>query len=359
MKERFSRQTVIPEWGEDSQRIISEARVLCVGVGGLGTAASQYLAATGIGTLGLIDADEVSVSNLQRQILFQESDVGEKKAVAAGRVLQKGRADLRIETWTESLTTKNVDEIFARFDLILDCTDNFQTKFLINEACVKLAKPWVLASANQWEGHVAVFYSPKGPCYQCYQRAVPTSELPSCERTGVLGAVVGIVGSYQCLLGLRTLIQLSRPQTTLTVSFGEILFFDFLKLKNFKTHIRSQFDCRVCGALAEPIDWGPQDFEISPAEFSRRIQESTGIPQILNFSGQTFSKFSPIKIESLYEPDFLAGYQKDKEILIVCDLGHIAKEIVPALREKGFTKVWSLRGGHGAWLEESRRETYA
>ena len=346
----------LPEWGRASQLLFENSRILCVGAGGLGSAALTYLASAGVGTLGLVDADEVELSNLPRQILFRESDVGVAKVKAARDRLQELRLDLNFEIFKENISLKNAEKIIQNFDLVIDGTDNFSTKFLLSDFCVKLGKPLVMGSVNQWEGHVGSFYAHRGPCYRCFQKQRPTIELPSCETGGVLGPAVGVIGSLQALESLKV-IQALGGLAGKEYRFGQILFFDFLELKTFRTNVQPWSGCTACGAQALPLpiaNFDTSAAEISPEELSHYLTPEAIVLDLCEepkaLQGGRHRPWSFAEVLLRKTPSDLNLKSK---ILIVCEAGLKAREAIVIMQELGFENVKILRGGRQAWRRSS------
>ncbi|UII26342.1 HesA/MoeB/ThiF family protein [Fulvivirga maritima] len=207
---RYSRQIKLPEIGQLGQQKLNNAKVLIVGMGGLGCPAAQYLTAAGVGTLGLLDHDKVDITNLHRQILYTEDNIGQPKAEAAQQYLEKLNSDTCFHTYIENLNTENAISIIEKYDIIIDGTDNFQTKYLINDACLLTKKPWIYASIYKYEGQLSVFNYKNGPTYRCLFPKAPKSDV-SCEETGVIGVLPGILGTYQATEAIKLILELGDP----------------------------------------------------------------------------------------------------------------------------------------------------
>src|SRR6266567_3305236 len=240
---RYSRHLILPEVGMQGQQRLKAARVLCVGTGGLGSPLAFYLAAAGIGTLGLVDFDVVDASNLQRQIIHSTKDIGRKKLDSAEEKLKALNPHMKIVKYNTMLLSNNAMEIFKDFDIVADGTDNFPTRYLVNDACVLLGKPNVYASIFRFEGQATVFYAKEGPCYRClYPEPPPPGLVPSCAEGGVLGVLPGIVGSIQALETIKLILGKGRTL------IGRLLLFDALDLKFRELKLRKNPECPVCGA---------------------------------------------------------------------------------------------------------------
>src|SRR3970040_259453 len=250
---RYSRHLIMPEVGMDGQLKLKAAKVLLIGAGGLGAPLGLYLAAAGVGRLGLVDFDVVDFTNLQRQVTFGTSDVGTPKLAAARARLADLKPDIQIDTHETKLTSENALEIFRDYDIIVDGTDNFPTRFLVNDACVLLRKPNVYGSILRFEGQASVFWAEHGPCYRCvYPEPPPPGLVPSCAEGGVLGALPGIVGSIQAIETIKVL--LGKGDTLV----GRLLVFDALRMKCRELRLRKNPECPVCGehpTVKELIDY--------------------------------------------------------------------------------------------------------
>jgi molybdopterin/thiamine biosynthesis adenylyltransferase len=307
---RYSKQSILREIGLEGQRAIEAASVLCVGVGGLGCAALPYLVAAGVGRIGIIDADVVSISNLQRQIIFQESDIGIKKVEAAKSRLNKLNSHTKIEIYPEFLTRLNSEELLSAFDIIIDATDNFEAKYLINDTAVKLGKPVVFGSVTGFEGQVAIFDSTTA-CYRCLYPQAPKSAIPNCEEAGVLGSVVGMIGTLQATECLKYIVS--------QAEVGILYTIDALNMGFFKTKIHKNDLCTIeANEEFHLIDVREKDeWEISHREGAIHI---------------------PL---SLLKRDHtcLADLDKEKSWATYCVSGHRAKEAVRIFESNGFKKI--------------------
>src|SRR5512132_584651 len=241
-RNRYSRHLLLPQIGEEGQEKLKRASALIIGVGGLGSPVSMYLAAAGIGRLGLVDFDTVDQSNLQRQILYGESVVGERKLDAAWKRLRDMNGNLRIETFNDRLSSRNALPLIEPYDIVLDGTDNFATRYLVNDACVMLRKPNVYASIYRFEGQVSVFDSTRGPCYRClYPDPPPPHLVPSCAEGGVLGVLPGIVGTLQATEAIKLITGAGEPLK------GRLLLIDTLGMEFRTVRVRKDPTCPACG----------------------------------------------------------------------------------------------------------------
>jgi thiazole biosynthesis adenylyltransferase ThiF len=261
---RYSRQIILPQVGGNGQRRLLSSRVLVVGAGGLGSPAALYLAAAGVGTLGLVDFDAVDLSNLHRQILHHTGDVGRPKTESAAEALRALNPDVSLTPHRERITAENALEILAPYDVVVEGSDNFPTKYLVNDACVFLGKPLVFGAVYQFEGQAAVFHPDEGPCYRCiFPEAPPRDTVPSCQEAGVLGAVPGIIGSIQAAETLKLLLGIGETL------IGRFLVFDALHMSFMDVELKHNPNCPVCGdhpTITELTDYGLEASCAMPAD---------------------------------------------------------------------------------------------
>ena len=363
---RYSRHLIMPEVGMEGQLKLKAAKVLCIGTGGLGAPLGVYLAAAGVGRIGLVDFDTVDLTNLQRQILFSTSDVGRPKIEAAAKRLRGLNPDIQIDTFETRLTSENALDLFKDYDLIVDGTDNFPTRYLVNDACVLLGKQNVYGSIFRFEGQVTVFGAPGGPCYRClYPEPPPPGLVPSCAEGGVLGVLPGIVGSIQAAETLKLIIGKGEPL------IGRLLLFDALAMRFRELKLRKNPECPVCGAhptVTKLIDYAefcgirgeeapaPQTTvpEIAPRELKARLDRGDDLfildvrepheYQICNLRGHL------IPLGDLSRR--VSELDSSREIVAHCRTGKRSAEAVEFLRKAGFRKVLNLKGGILAWSDE-------
>ena len=363
---RYSRHLIMPEVGMEGQVKLKAAKVLCIGTGGLGAPLGVYLAAAGVGRIGLVDFDTVDLTNLQRQILFSTADVGRPKIEAAADRLRGLNPDIQIDTFETRLTRENALDLFQDYDLIVDGTDNFPTRYLVNDACVLLGKQNVYGSIFRFEGQVTVFGAPGGPCYRClYPEPPPPGLVPSCAEGGVLGVLPGIVGSIQAAEALKLIIGKGEPL------IGRLLLFDALAMRFRELKLRKNPECPVCGAhptVTKLIDYAefcgirgeeapaPQATvpEIAPRELKARLDRGDDLfildvrepheYQICNLGGHL------IPLGDLSRR--VSELDSSREIVAHCRSGKRSAEAVEFLRKAGFRKVLNLKGGILAWSDE-------
>jgi molybdopterin/thiamine biosynthesis adenylyltransferase/rhodanese-related sulfurtransferase len=363
---RYSRHLIMPEVGMDGQLKLKQAKVLCIGTGGLGAPLGLYLAAAGVGRLGLVDFDVVDNTNLQRQVLFGTSDVGRPKVAAAADRLRNLNPDIQIEAYDTNLSSDNALELFKDYDIIVDGTDNFPTRYLVNDACVLLKKPNVYGSIFRFEGQITVFGYPGGPCYRClYPEPPPPGLVPSCAEGGVLGVLPGIVGTIQAAETLKLI--LGKGDSLV----GRLLLFDALAMKFRELKLRRNPECPVCGdrpTVTKLIDYvqfcgirgeeAPSTVtnipEITPVELKARLDHGDDLYildvrepheyQICNLGGHL------IPLGELSRR--AAELDSSKEIIAHCRSGKRSADAVDFLRKAGFKKIWNLKGGILAWSDE-------
>ncbi|MEJ5375920.1 MAG: molybdopterin-synthase adenylyltransferase MoeB [bacterium] len=250
---RYSRHIILPEVGGKGQRKLLSSRVLLVGLGGLGSPAALYLAAAGVGTLGLVDFDSVELSNLQRQVIHTTSDLGKPKVTSARQTIEAINPEVKVVEHGQRLSSANVLEIIREYDLVLDGTDNFPTRFLLNDACVLSAKPCIYGAVFRFEGQVSVFYPGRGPCYRCFVPEMPPpGSVPSCQEAGVLGVLPGTIGLLQATEAIKLILGIGRPLV------GRLLLFDALEMETHEVRLRKNPNCPACGqeaSLVEPREY--------------------------------------------------------------------------------------------------------
>jgi adenylyltransferase/sulfurtransferase len=363
---RYSRHLIMPEVGMDGQLKLKQAKVLCIGTGGLGAPLGLYLAAAGVGRIGLVDFDVVDSTNLQRQVLFGTSDVGRPKITAAADRLRNLNPDIRIDTFETHLSSDNALDIMKDYDIVVDGTDNFPTRYLVNDACVMLGKPNVYGSIFRFEGQITIFGYPDGPCYRClYPEPPPPGLVPSCAEGGVLGVLPGIVGTIQAAETLKLIIGKGDPLV------GRLLLFDALAMKFRELKLRKNPDCPVCGThptVTKLIDYA--EFcgirgeeapvmatnipEITPRDLKARLDRGDDLfildvrepheYQICNLNGHL------IPLGELSRR--VNELDSSREIIAHCRSGKRSADAVEFLQKAGFRKIWNLKGGILAWSDE-------
>lgn len=365
---RYSRHLIMPEVGIEGQKKLKNARVLCIGAGGLGSPLALYLAAAGVGTLGILDFDVVDFSNLQRQVIHSEKTVGTPKVESARDRLLELNSDTDIVTYNEMLNSDNAMDIMKDYDVVVDGTDNFATRYLTNDACVFLGIPNVYGSIFRFEGQVSVFDAKRGPCYRClYPEPPPPGLVPSCAEGGVLGILPGVVGTMQAAEVVKLVIGEGEPL------IGRLLFIDVLNMEPRILKLRKDPDCPVCGenpTVTELIDY--QEFcgigrGEEPEEEKPKVEEIT----VEEFSSIKENKadFVLIDVREPHEYEICSlegsrliplGELKDRtdeldpkdDIVVHCHHGGRSMKAATFLVEQGFSKVKNLKGGIDEWAEK-------
>jgi adenylyltransferase/sulfurtransferase len=367
---RYSRHLIMPEVGVEGQRKLKDARVLCIGAGGLGSPAALYLAAAGVGTLGLCDFDAVDFSNLQRQVLFSTDDVGRPKLRAASDRLRGLNPNIRIVGHETMLTSANALDIFKDYDIILDGADNFPTRYLVNDACVLSGKPNVYGSIFRFDGQVSVFATKGGPCYRClYPEPPPPGLVPSCAEGGVLGVLPGVVGTIQATEVIKLILGVGDPL------IGRLLLFDALQMKFRTLKLQRDPNCPVCGdhptvtklidyeifcGITPPAKTADQgkvsaDQEMTVSDLKARLDQRNVFLldvreprewEISHIEGATLIPLGELPKRLAELPDPTTG----PEIVVQCKSGVRSAKAVNLLREKGYTRVKNLRGGILEWI---------
>jgi len=365
---RYSRHLILPEVGMEGQRKLKAARVLCVGTGGLGSPLALYLAAAGIGTLGLVDFDVVDASNLQRQIIHSTKDIGRKKLDSAAEKLIALNPALNVVKHDTMLSSANAIEILKDYDIVADGTDNFPTRYLVNDACVLLGKPNAYGSIFRFEGQASVFATKQGPCYRClYPEPPPPGLVPSCAEGGVLGILPGLVGVIQATEVIKLILGKGSPL------IGRLLLVDALSMRFRELKLRKNPECPVCGenpTVKELIDY--QHFCGIVPESKEEKAVKNGIPQLgvkeLKRRIDAGEDVFILDVREPYEyqiaqiggklipqndvPQRLAEIPRDREIVVQCRSGARSQRIAELLKQSGYTEVVNLAGGILAWSEE-------
>jgi len=365
---RYSRHLILPEVGMEGQRRLKAARVLCVGAGGLGSPLAFYLAAAGVGTLGLVDFDVVDASNLQRQIIHFTKDIGRKKLDSAEEKLLALNPALNVVRHETLLTSANALDILKDYDIVVDGTDNFPTRYLVNDACVLLGKPNVYASIYRFEGQASVFAKENGPCYRClYPEPPPPGLVPSCAEGGVLGILPGLLGMIQATEAIKLILGKGESLA------GRLLLVDALNMKFRELKLRKNPECPVCGehpTVTKLIDY--QQFCGIVPETKQEQKVKNGIPQItvkeLKQRMDAGDDVFLLDVREPYEyqianlgaklipqndvPKRLDEIDRQREIVVHCRSGQRSQRIAEYLAQQGYPKVKNLAGGILAWADE-------
>jgi sulfur-carrier protein adenylyltransferase/sulfurtransferase len=365
---RYSRHLLLPEVGIEGQKKLKAAKVLCVGTGGLGSPLALYLAAAGIGTLGLIDFDVVDSSNLQRQIIHSTADVGRPKIDSAEEKLKGLNPFINIVKFETMLTSANALEIISQFDVIADGTDNFQTRYLVNDACVLTGKPNAYGSIFRFEGQASVFATKDGPCYRClYPEPPPPGLVPSCAEGGVLGILPGLVGVIQATEAIKLVLGIGEPLV------GRLLLVDSLNMQFRQLKLRKNPDCPVCGTnptVTELIDYDQFCGILPPAPVEEKMSNGVHQISVIDFkkkvdAGENIYLLD-VREPHEYQIANLGGHliplgdlparvselDSSREIVVHCKMGGRSQKAAEFLQQAGFKKIQNLAGGITAWSEQ-------
>jgi sulfur-carrier protein adenylyltransferase/sulfurtransferase len=363
---RYSRHLIIPDVAMDGQKRLKNAKVLCVGAGGLGSPALMYLAAAGVGTLGIIDFDVVDEANLQRQVIHGQSDIGRSKAESARDSVQEINPLVQVNVHQERLDSSNAMRIFADYDLIVDGTDNFATRYLVNDACVLLGKPYVWGSIYRFDGQASVFWAEHGPCYRClYPEPPPPGMVPSCAEGGVLGVLCASVGSIQVTEAIKVLTGIGDPLV------GRLMIYDALEMTYRAVRVRKDPECPLCGknpTISELIDYeafcGSVSDEAQQAAAGATItaSELKGMQdrgeQFLLVDVREPAEWEIVRIPGAVLipkgdlPSKLAELPQDKPIVTYCKTGVRSAEALALLKQAGFADAKHVQGGVTAWATQ-------
>jgi molybdopterin/thiamine biosynthesis adenylyltransferase/rhodanese-related sulfurtransferase len=365
---RYSRHLIIPDVGVTGQKRLKNARVLCVGAGGLGSPALMYLAAAGVGTLGIVEFDTVDESNLQRQIIHGQSDIGRLKADSAADSVREINPYVNVIIHNEALTNDNVLEIFAGYDLIVDGTDNFATRYMVNDAAVFLKKPYVWGSIYRFDGQASVFWAEHGPCYRClYPEPPPPGMVPSCAEGGVLGVLCASIGAIQVTEAIKLLTGIGEPL------LGRLTVYDALEMEYRKIRVRKDPACAICGdnptvtelidydefcgAVSEEATEAAAGSTITAGELKEWIDAGKSIAiidvrepaeyEIVRIPGSTL-----IPKGDILDGSALADLPQDKQIVLHCKSGVRSAEALAAVKAAGFKDAVHVQGGVVAWVKQ-------
>ncbi|HEY7174443.1 MAG TPA: adenylyltransferase/sulfurtransferase MoeZ [Micromonosporaceae bacterium] len=365
---RYSRHLIIPDVGVAGQKRLKNSKVLVVGAGGLGSPALMYLAAAGIGTLGIVEFDTVDESNLQRQIIHGQSDIGRPKAESARDSIREINPYVTVNIHGEPLSRDNAMQIFADYDLIIDGTDNFATRYLVNDAAVLLGKPYVWGSIYRFDGQASVFWSEYGPCYRClYPEPPPPGMVPSCAEGGVLGVLCASIGSIQVNEAIKLLTGIGEPLV------GRLMVYDALEMNYRAVKVRKDPNCAICGehpTVTELIDYddfcGTVSAEAAEATFGSTIT----VGELRDWQNAD----KPIDLVDVREPAeweivripgarlvpkgeimsgaALADMPQDRQIVLYCKTGVRSAEALAALKAAGFRDAVHVQGGVTSWVKQ-------
>ena len=366
---RYSRHLIIPDVAMAGQQRLMNAKVLCVGAGGLGSPALMYLAAAGVGTLGIVEFDTVDESNLQRQIIHGQSDIGKSKAISAKEKIAEINPNVNVVVHEIRLDTDNVMEIFSQYDLIVDGTDNFATRYLVNDACVLLKKPYVWGSIYRFDGQASVFWAEYGPCYRClYPEPPPPGMVPSCAEGGVLGVLCASIGSIQTTEAIKLITGIGEPL------IGQLMIYDALEMSYRKIKVRKDPKCPLCsekpsqtdlladyeafcGVLSDAAEVAVKDSTISVAELKSKIDKKENF---LLIDVREPSEFEIVRIpgsvlipkQGFLDGSALGDLPQDKPIILHCKSGVRSAECLAILKGAGFADASHVSGGVVAWAKQ-------
>ena len=373
---RYSRHLIIPDVGMSGQKRLKNAKVLCVGAGGLGSPSLMYLAAAGVGTLGIVEFDVVDESNLQRQIIHGQSDIGRSKAESARDSVKEINPYVQVNLHTERLDSSNVMELFSQYDLIVDGTDNFATRYLVNDACVLLGKPYVWGSIYRFDGQASVFWAEHGPCYRClYPEPPPPGMVPSCAEGGVLGVLCASIGSIQVNEAIKLVTGVG--ETLL----GRLMVYDALEMTYRQVKIRKDPNCAVCGehpTVTELIDYeafcgtiseeaaeAARDSTISVVQLKDMlVAREAGEADFVLIDVREPNEYEIVSIDGsvlIPKGEFLDGsalekLPNDKQIVLYCKVGGRSAEALAVVKGAGFSDAIHVGGGVVAWVNQVEPE---
>jgi len=358
---RYTRQMILPEIGIEGQQRIHDARVLCIGAGGLGSPVLLYLAAAGVGHLGIVDNDRVDLSNLQRQVLYGTDDIGQFKTKIAARRLHELNPNIEIVTYNERFTAQNAEQILSHYDIVIDGTDNFPTRFLVNDVCVRLQKPLVYGSILKFDGQVSLFDSTIGPCYRCLFPELPGADAaPNCTEAGVLGVLPGIIGSLQATETLKWILKTGESL------LGRVMTLNALTMQTRIFTLQKDPNCPTCSDSArnnpEPLSDYTMErnctmsdpLEMSVEELKARLDsgEKLIIIDVREPDEHEVCKIPGAKLIPLGTiPDQAASLDRNCLTVLHCHHGRRSRKAVDFLCEQGFTNVRNLTGGIHEWAE--------
>ncbi len=366
---RYSRHLIIPDVAMVGQQRLMNAKVLCVGAGGLGSPALLYLAAAGVGTIGIVDFDTVDESNLQRQIIHGQSDIGKSKAVSAKEKISEINPNVHVNLHEFRLDVSNVMDLFAQYDLIVDGTDNFATRYLVNDACVLLKKPYVWGSIYRFDGQASVFWAEYGPCYRClYPEPPPPGMVPSCAEGGVLGVLCASIGSIQTTEAIKLIAGIGDPL------IGSLMIYDALEMLYRKIKVRKDPECPICGTeptqvgllddyeafcgvLTEGAEIAVKDSTISVSELKEMMDNGSDFYLV---DVREPSEWEIVRIPGavlIPKQEFLDGralekLPHDKQIILHCKAGIRSAECLAIVKNAGFSDAAHVSGGVIAWAKQ-------
>jgi adenylyltransferase/sulfurtransferase len=362
--QRYGRHLILPEVGMAGQKKLKAARVLLIGTGGLGAPLGMYLAAAGVGTLGLVDFDVVDYSNLQRQVIHGTKDVGRPKLLSARDRILDINPNTKLELYETFLSSENALDIVREYDIVIDGTDNFPTRYLVNDACVLTGKPNVYGSIFRFEGQASVFWAERGPCYRClYPEPPPPGMVPSCAEGGVLGILPGIIGCLQANEAVKLILGKGEPL------IGRLVLFDAMRARFRELRLRKDPQCPICGehpTIRELIDYeefcgihpepeAPSGSDLTPGELNERLRRGDPLYllDVRNPEEWEICRLPSAHLIPLPElPARMNELDSANEIVAYCKVGGRSARAVELLRQSGFGKLHNLAGGINAWSRE-------
>lgn len=369
---RYQRQMLLPNIGIDGQERLKQAKVLCIGAGGLGSPVLLYLAAAGVGTLGIIDMDEVDITNLQRQIIFSELDLGVKKVLAAEKNLKNLNSNLNTITYDEAFCAANADKILPHYDLIIDATDNFAAKYLINDSCVKYGRPYIYGSILGFEGRVTVLSAQHGPCYRCLYPQPPTGYIPNCAEFGIIGALPGIIGCIQAMEAIKWILseggtlpsQIYPNRPAFYPLLGRLWMLDTQTMSTQYFTIKKNPDCPTCSKTGE-------DIRLEEPKMQCATNNSSLVPNITleeskNYLKDANAQFLDVRELNEWHNGFIPNARHfplsklltgegvnelnpDKKYIVYCQSGKRSQIAAAYLMQSGITDVVNLENGFSCW----------
>jgi len=365
---RYSRHLLIPDVGLSGQQKLKAASVLIIGTGGLGSPIALYLAAAGVGRIGLVDYDIVDFSNLQRQIIHGESRLGDLKVESARDRMLDLNPEIQVDVFNEFLTSENAFEIADSYNIIIDCTDNFPTRYLVNDLCVLTGKPNVYGSIFRFDGQASVFFAQEGPCYRClFPEPPPPGLVPSCAEGGVLGVLPGTIGSIQATEALKLILGIGDPL------IGRLLLYDALDLSFQTVKLQKNPDCKICGStpeITELIDYedfcgvpardhdqgsAGEEWDITALELASKLKEGTEL-RLIDVREPHEREISNLEGSEIFPlgqfASRLSELDSSQEIVLFCKVGTRSTRALEILASAGFKKVKNLKGGINAWANE-------
>ena len=360
--QRYSRHLLMPEVTSEGQRRLKASRILSIGAGGLGSPAALYLAAAGVGTIGIVDFDEVDLSNLQRQILHGTKDIGRSKLESARDRLRDINPEIEIESHECRFSSENASQLVAQYDVVVDGSDNFPTRYLSNDVSVFARKPNVYGSVFRFEGQTTVF-APHlgGPCYRClFPEPPPPDSVPNCAQAGVLGVLPGIIGMLQAIETIKLIVGIGEPLV------GRLLHFDALKVKFRELNLRRDPECPVCGknpTIFSPVDYeqfcGVRNEEAMPTMSTHELKQKMDAREpfelidVREAFEYEIARIDGAKLIPLGEiAERVSELQRERPIVVHCHSGRRSAEAVRLLQQRGFANVYNLEGGIDAWSDQ-------